>query len=357
MMKKICIISPSLKMGGIERALTTLANFFNSLGYDITFISCQETEHFYKLDQQINFHEFKHKRQRGIAGKISFYFRLLEFLRKKVAEVKPDCVLSFGDVFNPLVLLALKNSKVPIYISDRTSPDFPFNSVVKFGKKWLYPRSAGFIAQTKRASDFKKKQFDDKLYIKVIPNAIKPVERHPHIARENQIVYIGRLSKEKGVARLIEAFHKINNKSWTLALGGDGPELSNLKILVENLNLNNRVTFLGKVSKIDLLLAESSIFVLPSFLEGFPNALCEAMSAGLPSICFDCIPHEELIVSGENGFVVKDGDLLALVKVLDKLIKNEALRTTIGINALVINEQLSVEKIGLEFLNFISDTK
>ncbi len=355
--KKIAIISPSLKMGGIERALTVLANYFASLGHNVLFISCQKSDPFYKLDDSVQLDEFNYERKSGIINKILFYYNLIVFLRKKVTEENPDCVLSFGDVFNPLVLLALYNKKVPVYISDRTSPDFPFNPIVKFGKKWLYPNTTGFIAQTKRAAKYNENKFGDKLNIKIIPNAIKPVETHSDIVREDQIVYVGRLSKEKGVARLIEAFSKIQDKDWKLILAGDGPESDNLQQLVKELSLQSRVLFLGKVNEIDILLARSSIFVLPSYLEGFPNALCEAMSAGLPSICFDCIPHEELIKDGHNGFIIKDGDLTALASRIDELIMDKEYREIIGRNASEINQKLCLETVGMDYLHFISNTK
>lgn len=340
-------------MGGIERALTVLADYFANLGHDVSFISCQAHDPFYEVDQKVRLFEFDYVRKSGVVNKIKFYYNLITYLRKTVTEIKPDSVLSFGDVFNPLVLLALYNNKFPVFISDRTSPDFPFNPVVKFGKKWLYPRSAGFIAQTKRAADYKEAQFDNKLNIKVIPNALKAVAKHPNIVREPQIVFVGRLSKEKGVARLVEAFSCINNKEWKLVLAGDGPETTSLKQLAAELKIKERVTFLGKVSGVDLLLAQSSIFVLPSFLEGFPNALCEAMSAGLPSICFDCIPHEELIIDGTNGFVVKDGYIAGLTNTLNLLIANEQYRNEIGQNASEISDKLSIKTIGAEYLKFI----
>jgi len=353
---KIAIISPSLKMGGIERALTVLANYFSSLGHEVVFISCQEHEPFYTLDASVEFYEFKYNRKPGVLNKVLFYYHLLSFLRKIVTAIKPDCVLSFGDVFNPLVLLALYNKQVPVFISDRTSPDFPFNPVVKFGKRWLYPKAKGFVAQTQRAADYNKVKFDDKLNIKIIPNALKAVTLYPEMLREKQIVYVGRLSKEKGVARLIEAFSKIEDKSWKLVLAGDGPETNYLRVKVDELNLNDAVQFLGKVSAVDELLAQSSIFVLPSFLEGFPNALCEAMSAGLPSVCFDCIPHEALIENGINGFVVKDGDLNALAEVINRLTSDHNYRNEIGSNASKINIKLGLDQIGQEYLKFIGDT-
>lgn len=343
-------------MGGIERALTVLANYFAHLGHEVIFISCQENEPFYKLDDQIEFHEFKYTRKNGVLNKVSFYYNLIAYLRKTVTRVNPDCVLSFGDAFNPLVLLALYRKNIPVFISDRTSPDFPFNPLVKFGKKILYPKATGFIAQTKRAADYNLIKFDNTLNIKIIPNALKTVTLHPDILRKKQIVYVGRLSKEKGVARLIEAFSKISDKNWKLILAGGGPENSHLRSLVQELGLQDRVEFLGKVIEVDVLFAESSIFVLPSFLEGFPNALCEAMSAGLPCICFDCIPHEEIIVDGENGFVVKDGDLNALAAIIDRLADDVNYRHRIGAKALEINTKLGIDIIGQEYLKFICNT-
>lgn len=340
-------------MGGIERALTILANYFSSSGHNVIFISCQKGDSFYKLDKTVVLYEFDNNRVAGKIGKIKFYYSLLTFLRKKIKDIKPDCVLSFGDAFNPLVLLALYKTKIPIFISDRTSPEFPFNPLVKFGKKWLYPTASGFIAQTKRAKEFNDLKFENVLNIKIIPNAIKIVKRDITVERKDQVVYVGRLSEEKGVSRLVEAFSRVKNNSWHLVLAGDGPENENLQKLVSDLKLENRVRFLGKVTNVNLLLAESSIFVLPSYVEGFPNALCEAMSAGLPSICFDSIPHEELITDEVNGFVIKNGDLKALGMKIDELILDKAYRNKIGLKAVEINDKLNINKIGKDYLDFI----
>ena len=140
---KICIISPSLKMGGIERALTVLADYFLNQGHDVYFISAQGGEKFYKLNEKIVFFEPKVSRQKGILGKIKFYNNIVSFIKNTVIQIKPDVVLSFGDAFNPLVLYALLGTKIPVYISDRTSPDFKFNPIINFGKKLksLYKKS------------------------------------------------------------------------------------------------------------------------------------------------------------------------------------------------------------------------
>lgn len=353
MTKKICIISPSLKMGGIERALTVLANYFVTQNYEVVFLSAQGGERFYELHPAISFFELTTKRTSGIVGKIQFYYSVLRFIRKTVKEQHPDVVISFGDVFNPLVLLALLGTKYPVFISDRTSPDFPFNPVVKFGKKWLYPKAKGFIAQTRRAAQYKEQQYDNQLTIKIIPNAIKRMTQYA-IPKKNQILFAGRLSFEKGPDRLLEAFSKMDNPSnWHLVFAGDGPMLEVLQQKAIDLKVNEKVLFLGKVSNLDYIMAESAIFVLPSRLEGFPNALCEAMSVGLPSICFDSIATEDLMVHKENGIIVSEKESDGLQNALELLIIDEVLRTKISQNAKQITQKLDVSIIGNQVLDFV----
>ncbi len=351
--KKIAIVSPSLKMGGIERALTVLADFFIEKGHQVYFISAQGGEHFYQLNEKVTVFEPEVKRQSGILGKIMYYYNLVTFLKSTINTIKPDAVLSFGDAFNPLVLLALKGTKIPVFISDRTSPDFKFNAIISYGKKYLYPKASGFIAQTQRAADYKIKQFGSDFKIKIIPNAVKEVKIYD-VLKKKQIVSVGRLSYEKGQDRLIKAFALMQNSSdWELVLAGSGPMSESLKTLANELGIIDRIQFLGNVDNVDLLLSESSIFVLPSRLEGFPNALCEAMIAGLACVCFDSIPHEVLIENNSNGIVIKENDIAELATKLDELVGNPDLRLKIGTKAKELKSELSPEANGNQILDFM----
>lgn len=342
-------------MGGIERALVVLANHFAEKGFNITFISCLKGQHFYSLNENIQLIEPDFKHKGGLISSLTFYPRLSLFIRQQVKKLSPDVVLAFGDWFSPLVLLALFGTSYPVYISDRTSPDYKFKFPIPQLKKWLYPKSAGFIAQTERAADFKQKQFGDKLIIKVIPNALREVKLYPKIQREKIILYVGRFAWEKGPERLIQAFAKIPDKDgWELHMAGSGPLLESMKQLTKELGIDASVKFLGKVEDVDRLFARSSIFVLPSVLEGFPNALCEAMAAGLAVVCFDSIPHEAILSNKLDGIIVEDGNVEGLKNALITLIDDEHLRNELGSQAQKIKDRLGIEKIVEEIIDFVS---
>ena len=357
-MKKICIISPSLKLGGIERALTTLAIELTKKNIEVHFIICLKDAHFYTLPQEIIVYEPVFKRNNSIINKFLFYPRLLFYLRKQIKKINPDRVLVFGDWFSPITLLALYGSKYPVYISDRTIPDYKFKFPIPQLKKWLYPKSAGFIAQTQRAKDFKINHFGKKLKIEVIPNALPEFERlniNATIKRENKLIYVGRFAWEKDPEILIKAMAIIALKfpDWILEMAGTGPLLEPMKRLVGSLHLDKQVVFLGKVQQVEQLYQSASILVLPSVVEGFPNTLIEGMSFGLPCVCFKEIPYEDIITDKVDGFVVNDRTPAALAEILENLIKEKSFREKVGSDAALSVMRFDKREISRKLLNFL----
>lgn len=353
MNKSVCLVSPSLQVGGIERMLTILANYFILQGIKVTLISCLNRERFFELDSRINLIEPAFDRKNGLLNKLLYYHRVVLFLRRKIPQTNPDVVLAFGEWFNPLVLLSMYNLKYPVFISDRTSPDFKFKFPLPLLIRWLYPKSAGLIAQTHRAAEYKRNQFDNKLNITVIPNPLRKVKLYSDIKRERIILYVGRLSWEKGPERLIRAFGAIQNRQgWQLHIAGSGPLQKKMSQLVSSLDINDEVVFYGKVKDVDKLFARAGIFVLPSLLEGFPNSLCEAMAAGLPCVCFDNIPYEEIFTNGD-GIVIREGNIGELTATLVRLMEHDLLRIQLGTKAMNIRDRLKVEFIGKQVINFI----
>lgn len=354
-MKNLLIISPSLKLGGVERALTVLANHFASQGLSVTIINCLASTIFYEINPRVVIISPSFKRGKSAWNKVLFYVRLVFFLRSMFFKIDPFSILVYGDWFNPLALLASVNSKYKVYISDRTSPDYKFSFPIPLLKKMLYPFAAGFIAQTDYAERVKTRQFRGRLRIKTIPNAIRDVRLYPEIQRENVILYAGRFAWEKNPEMLIRAFYKTHHlHNWSLIMAGEGPLLSRSKQLVSDYHLEHRILFPGTVKDIDALFAKSSIFVLPSVIEGFPNILCEAMIAGLACICLDKINFGGIILPNQNGLVAKGEDIDDLSEKMMLLINDLAERNRLSKNAVAIRERLSVDVVGNEILSFIS---
>lgn len=293
--------------------------------------------------------------RRSESRTLNFFYRirLVFFLRRSVKKACPDVVLSMSDTFNYLVIASLLKLDCKVFIGDVTKPDRKLALATRLGKKIFYPLASGFIAQTKQAAEFYQRKFNGKLNLRVINGAVKAIEKHS-VERKHLILCAGRLSFEKGQDRLIEAFALIENKDdWKVVLTADGPFKSQLKKLVQEKSLTEKVIFTGKVDDIDLLYSESSLFVLPSRIEGFPNALTEAMAAGLPCICFDSFPADEIIVHGEDGFILKDGDVIALSEMMRSLMADPGLRKAVGDKAERISGRLSGENIGNQVLKFM----
>jgi GalNAc-alpha-(1->4)-GalNAc-alpha-(1->3)-diNAcBac-PP-undecaprenol alpha-1,4-N-acetyl-D-galactosaminyltransferase len=353
MLQRLSLISPSLKLGGIERALTTLANEMSRQGISVHFISCLAGNHFYSLSKKVHLTEPPFKRKAGLFNKLITYIKLLFFIRKNVVHSRPDAVLVYGDYFAPLVLFSLIGAKQRVFVSDRMSPKYHFPWYIRLAKKWLYPIAAGFIAQSTKAADLKRKQFGVKANISVIPNML-PEFNTVKPNRKNQVLCLARLHYEKGLDRAIEAFALSRKMDWQLVLAGNGPEKENLENLSRKLGVQDQVVFAGEVKDIETLMAESSIFLLSSRSEGFPNALSEAMATGMACITFESLNDNAIITQdGFDGLLAKDNNLNDLTEKLKKLMDDSALRSELGKNALKIKDRLNTAKLTKEILNFI----
>lgn len=353
-MKAIILVSPKLGIGGIQRAMTNLANWFSNQGYQVTFISCKKEALFYELDPKVRL-IMPPKAHPGKGGNLVFYYWfIIRFLRQQFKSLPAENIISFGDSFNPLVLIAALGLGKKVHISDRTSPDYKFKWHVKWLKLLTYKWSHTFIAQTSRAATWNIKKFKNKLNIVVIPNQVRKVSIDNHVKKESIILYVGRFAWEKNPEALIKAFaHLQNKKDWKLIMLGDGPQLDAMKALSQSLGVSNEIEFKGQVKEVDYYFSRATVYVLPSVLEGFPNALCEAMAFGLPCLTSSKIPYTDLGNNEEDFLVANPDDIAHFSQTLQRLLNDEALRNFLGNNAKKINERLSLEKIGQMFASIL----
>lgn len=151
-----------------------------------------------------------------------------------------------------------------------------------------------------------------------------------------RILFLGRLCKGKGIFLLLDALALISRRhpEAHLVCGGDG-DLDAVRNAATGLGVEDRVEILGWIDdkrKAELL-TTASVYALPSFAEGMPMSILEAMSAGLPVVATPVGGIPDAIADGQEGFLVPTGDLPALCDAIDALLADPKLREKMGSRA------------------------
>lgn len=147
------------------------------------------------------------------------------------------------------------------------------------------------------------------------------------------LVLVGRLAAVKGVPVLLEALARVTDiPGLRLTLVGDGPDRAALEARTRALGLSGRVTFAGyqTSSQVAATLRDADALVLPSFAEGLPVVLMEAMATGLPVIATQIAGIPELVRDGENGRLVPPGNAEALAAAIRDLLSDPARARAMG---------------------------
>ena len=170
--------------------------------------------------------------------------------------------------------------------------------------------------------------------ITVVPNGLEvpPLPARRASTSRRNIVVVANLRPEKGHDVLIDAAVHVLRRfpDARFEVVGDGPELGTLMALVSARALTRSFSFLGHRNDVAARLGRADIFVLPSRSEAFPNAVLEAMAAGLPIVATGVGGIPELIVDGINGLLVPAGDSEALAERLCRLMADEPLAACLG---------------------------
>ncbi|MDP6193973.1 MAG: glycosyltransferase, partial [Prochlorococcaceae cyanobacterium ETNP18_MAG_1] len=157
-----------------------------------------------------------------------------------------------------------------------------------------------------------------------------------NLLRPEAFVTVARLVPQKGIDVLISAISLITGTAaeWPVILVGDGPERQALEKQAAAEGVAQRVYFKGFCRDPETYLAAASVFVLPSRFEGMPNALLEAMAAGLSVIVTDASPGPlEVVEDRRCGIVVPSEDPHALAEAMSELVEDGDLRNRLGIAA------------------------
>ena len=348
---KILLVTPSFTSGGAERVISQLANHFSTLpNLDVSLLCLISGDKFYKLQDNIKVVEppFNHRQ----FNRAVFTFKIFRFLRNYLKTNKPDVVLSFGGRYNSFVLLAARGLTIRTFVSDRSRPDISYGKFLDLFNSIMYKRSTGIIAQTAVAKEIAFKRTGHK-NIKVIGNPVRQIES-ANVPKENIILNAGRFIRSKNQLLLLDYFSAIQDGTWKLIFLGEGQYLEQAKLKARELGIEKFTVFAGNVTNIDDYYAMAKIFAFTSVSEGFPNALGEALSAGLPSISFNCnAGPADLIEDNVNGFLVDEMGHETYKKKLKLLMTDELLRNRFEKQSKIHIQKYAADKICAAYLNFI----
>ena len=352
---RVTLVITNLDSGGAERVISIIANHWAEKGWPVTLLTFDDGSipPFYDLDSRIRLIPLDiYQASSNPAAAIVNNLKRIAVLRRAVRDSEPDMVISFTSFVNILVLFATRGLGVPVVASERNDPlTSPIRSVWAWLRRWTYTFEAQIIVQTDRAKDC----FSPALQAKttVIPNPITPLQfsgtTSPELTLDKpSIIAMGRFYPQKGFDLLLRAFAELKDQypDWTVTILGDGPLRPNLEALRDALRLEDRVHLPGRVKHPHRVLMQADLFVLSSRSEGWPMALAEAMSCGLPVIATDCrCGPREMIQDGVDGVLVPPEDVEGLATAMDQLMSDESERKRLASCAVEINERYRLDKV------------
>ena len=387
---RILIINDTCKeVGGAETYIFGIIKLLREQGDEVYLFSYNDER---KEDECSLVMKHPKKKARFFMNKFGFSRRVYKELTNYIKRINPDLIHVHNNyVYSNSVLLALKKSKKPVihHVHDWGLICPTSWSVYKKSLKvcksvegiqfkclrkgclpfhhWVstYLRNKIriklernvvdlFISPSIRLRDYLK---DHNMGPVIwLPQFIEFEDVKITMPRNNIVLYVGALSKNKGVEYLVKAFPLIKRRvrGVKLYIVGDGPEKAALEGLTKEMKVEKDVTFFGKIphDKVVQHYKKAKVLVMPSiWMENSPFVLYEAMSLGKPIVATKRGGIVDLVRNNVNGFIVKATDSEALAKKTVKVLKDARLQKEFSHNSQkIINEEFTTKK-HLKYLN------
>lgn len=317
---RILFVVRSIVYAGASKMAVAVANSLQEHGHKVAVATYNNNKIGLKLNEGIEFYPGK------VNSKLTEYAYAIMFIRKTIKDFEPQVIFGFRDNAAAFCIVASLGTHIPIIVCERSDPYMETNFSLKISRK-LFRYAAGAVFQTEGAQKYYKGIVKKSV---VIPNPVTSTAwkcSKKFAERKNEIAFVARLHiLQKRHDILFNAFKIVTqtHPEMKLVLYGDGADREKLEQLAVDMNLADKIVFMGKVDNVYSYLVETKMFVLSSDYEGISNALIEAMSIGLPCISTDTSPGgaRVLIEDGKNGFIVPRRDVKALADKMLYLIEH-----------------------------------
>lgn len=332
MKKNIAILIGDIsRSAGTERAVTNLSNMLVKYGeYNVTILSCFSSENnnpYYELEDKVNIVHYNLSKD-SLVNRFSSYIKIIGKTNNIIKEKSIDILLGTTHAFNCLMIcMSRKVKKVACeHMSYEACP-----LISKKIRKFCYPRLSAIALLTN--ADARHYNFVDKSKLFVIPNSLSFVADEPAKLENKRIIAVGRLTEQKGFDILVSIAQIIKDEipDWHIDIFGDGEDKSKLLELISEKKLESFVKINPPTKNIKEELLTSSLFVMTSRWEGLPMILLEAKACGLPIVSFDCPEGPaDVIRDCEDGFLIKNLNLIEFSQKIKELANNHNLRNFVG---------------------------
>lgn len=374
---------PSLyNSGGMERVLTTKVNYLSTCNpdYNITIITTDQMGRyiFFKLNSEINVVHFDINFSESFNSSLLKryfwnYYKSKEYKNRLYAYLVDNnidiCISLCGKEMDFLTKLKDKSKKIAeLHFAKSFRKQFVLSRKNNlFWRIFGELRTYQLIKVTQKLSKLIVLTKEDKLEwlktntnVKQIYNPIQWENSQLSDCINKKMIAVGRLDAQKGYDMLIPIWKTVSDKypDWELNIFGDGEWKDMLNELIKSYNLVGKVNLKGITNNIQKEYLQSSCFLLSSRYEGFGMVILEAMTFGLPIVSFNCKSGpSELIVEGENGFLIEEGYFNQFSNRICEIIENEDLRYKMSKKSYELSKEFSVDSIMKEWINLFDSYK
>lgn len=319
---KILLFIDSLGPGGAQRQLVGLATFLKELGYDVT-VACYHDNRFY-VDKLLScgVPYVYLKKAKSIPLRIWFVAR---YIRK----IKPNVVISYLETPSICTCIAkVFNHNFKLIVSERnTTQHTGRNEKIRFN---LF-RLADYIVPNAYSQEAYMRTNFPKLADKIvtIPNFVDLKYFMPRDGKQRrtvpEVLVVATIWASKNTLGFIGAVALLKEKGYHFHVSWYGKDNAHLDYYnqcqekIARLGVDNYLTLKEKTTKIRDYYQDADYFCLPSFYEGTPNVIGEAMACGLPVVCSKVCDNPQYVVEGENGFLFDPNDAESICRAFEKV--------------------------------------
>lgn len=320
---KVFLFIDSLGSGGAQRQLSGLAVLLQNNGYDVVVCS------YHKYDFYKEYLEENNVTNYIISGAAKKYRRILS-VYKFFKSKDPDWVIAFQETPSLLACISkLMGCRFKLIVSERnTTQRVGWNELIRFHlyhvANYIVPNSfTQFNYLNQHYSWMKKK-------LRTICNYVDLDRFHPVSHSKSQIaeiIVVASLWESKNPSGLLDVCKLLKDQQAKVHITwfgiNDIVTEAQQKLLrsVREMNLSDFIVFLPKTKSIEDEYHKADFLCLPSFYEGTPNVICEAIASGLPIICSDVCDNGLYVIEGKNGFLFNPKDPINMAESFQKALR------------------------------------